>query len=62
MAEARMIRLDPGRNGRLESPVCPRINAGAANGFTRLGVSPLDLARLEAAGTTPAEAAGRSAT
>jgi sugar phosphate isomerase/epimerase len=39
----------------LESPMPPRIDAAASNGFTRLSVSPLDVARAEADGTTPAD-------
>ncbi|HEU5265404.1 MAG TPA: sugar phosphate isomerase/epimerase [Jatrophihabitans sp.] len=39
----------------LESPVPPRIDAAVAAGFTRLSVSPLDIARAAADGTSPAE-------
>ena len=39
----------------LESPVPPRIDAAVSNGFRRLSVSPLDVARADADGTAPAE-------
>lgn len=39
----------------LESPVEPRIAAAASSGYSHLSVSPLDVARLEEAGTTAAE-------
>ncbi len=39
----------------LESPVPPRIDAAVANGFGRLSVSPLDVARADADGTAPGE-------
>jgi sugar phosphate isomerase/epimerase len=39
----------------LESPVPPRIDAAVAAGFTRLSVSPLDIARAAAEGTSAAE-------
>lgn len=39
----------------LESPIPPRIDAAVANGFTRLSISPLDVARADADGTPPAD-------
>lgn len=42
----------------LESPIAPRIEAALAGGYTRLSVSPLDVARAEEEGT-PAEDLGR---
>jgi sugar phosphate isomerase/epimerase len=43
----------------LESPIAARIDAAMAAGFTRLSVSPLDVARAEEQGTSAAEL-GRS--
>ena len=39
----------------LESPVPARVEAATAAGFTRLSVSPLDVARAAEQGTTPAD-------
>src|SRR3954454_6929108 len=39
----------------LESPIPGRIEAARANGFTRLSVSPLDVARAQEQGTSAAE-------
>ena len=39
----------------LESPIPPRIDAAVANGFARLSISPLDVARAAADGTPPAD-------
>jgi sugar phosphate isomerase/epimerase len=39
----------------LESPIAARIDAARANGFTRVSVSPLDVARAEERGTSAAE-------
>jgi sugar phosphate isomerase/epimerase len=43
----------------LESPIAARIDAARAAGFTRLSVSPLDVARAAELGTSPADL-GRS--
>src|SRR5262245_53886992 len=39
----------------LESPIPARVTAAQAGGFTRLSISPLDVARAEEAGTSPAD-------
>ena len=39
----------------LESPVLPRIDAAASNGYSHLSVSPLDIVRLAETGTTAVE-------
>jgi sugar phosphate isomerase/epimerase len=39
----------------LESPIAPRIDAALAGGYTRLSVSPLDVARAADEGTPPEE-------